>query len=373
MTKIEMESSRLKKIIKYADLITGSDKNEPGMRLYYDEGLKVYATDGGIQTHFRIKTECDEFMGVYELHIPTLKLFLDRGYDEIPVVLHLNEKEVTFRFENEMLSLFQPGTVTVPEIPVFRTLGNAEFSSFMNGLDFASIIMPENDYIYFFVRDGLLYVITIHDDFFTLYNSKEFFDDLEVKVPYHNIRHFVKSLSLIKNKDLKIGINSEEIRMAFQTSGIITHVCTEFNSHEESAYLLNTINLYEMLEPLGVIEFNSFKNILAKTSRISKNGNIELEILDEELKISVRRKNLYYSSSEKMKEISNGKTTDIIYSIHPGKIKSAIGKIESEDIHIFAYHDFIGFGNSEKGKIIVIKGKILKRGWQDVRLERTAE
>ena len=189
------------------------------------------------------------------------------------------------------------------------------------------------------------------------------FENMEIKIPYHNIRHFVKALSLIKNKDLKIGINLEETKVAFQTSGILTHICTELNSNEESLYLLEILNLYDDLKPIGVVDFKTFKAILAKISRISKNGNIELEIKNDDLIMSVKKKNLYYSSTEKMKEILSENIENTVYSIHPGKIKSAIAKIEDDDIYIYSHHDFLCFGNSSKTKVLALKGKILERGW----------
>ncbi len=339
--------------------MTGSEKTKKFLHFFYRDGLKIFASDGCIESIFNLKQNLEEFSQSYAVSIKTLKLFIEDNPDEM-VLFNLIKNAILIRQNNEILSIKHLPTKKIPEQRVFESLGTFKSTEFLSGLDFSTVHMPENDDCYFFVSDGILFILTIYDKVFCLYNTQSECANLEAAIPYQSVRHLLKALLLLKTEEFRLGGSQALDRIGFQTVGNLTSICSRTLEHKESERIMKLISFYSRFEPVHRINREILKKNVTKAERISPNLPINMILEPKKLTFELRSESFYYScvdcidDSFKLPGGSQVIESPLRLTFYGRYLKSALSRITTKDIYVYQYENLLAFGDEEKKKLIVL-------------------
>ncbi len=352
MPEFKVDARVFSKMIDFCNKLTGSEREKKFIRLYYDNGLKLFSTDGCLSAVFSLKQKCEPFTGVYELPIKTLRLLIEKKREN-DLYLALKKGEITLKIKNELLTIATNTSKKIPPSPVFEMVGKFSVSSFFNGLDFATVHMPEDDKVFFFVKDGILYIISIYDNVFCIYNTGTQCNDIESAVPYQSVRHLIKAQKSVKSCSLNMGINQEGTSVGFQTSGLLTKICSRPVENYESERILKLIHLYHETVPVSVLDKNGMKHDITKTQRISPRTPIKARLTPDALKLELKTTGLYYSCYRGINEYT-AEEAGISFKFYGKYLKSALSRLNRKAITIFRKDEFYGIGDEDRERMIII-------------------
>jgi len=359
LPEFSIHSIKFSKLLDFCNKLTGSEKNKKVVHFFYNDGLKLYASDGCLESIFKLKQDVQDFSGAYALSIKTLNLFIEAVEDQ-DINFRFEKEGIQVKQNTEQLSVNNTPRKTIPQQGVFSILGDFQTNEFLSGLDFATVHMPENDDCYFFVFDGLLYVLTVYDKVFCIYNTQMPCKNTEAAVPYQSVRHLIKALGLLKTDSFRLGESPSQDRIGFQTSGNLTSICSRNLETVEGERVLKLIQLYNRFQPVHRIKREVLKKGVTKAERISPNLPIKMILKARQLKFELQSPSFYYSAIDEIEpysEESTGQTTneDVLELLFYGKyLKSALSRITTNVITIYQYEGFTAFGDSEKQKMIVL-------------------
>ncbi len=354
-----IHSTKFSKLLEFCNKLTGSEKNRKVLHFFYNNGLKMYASDGCLEATFKLNQEVEDFLGTYALSIKTLKLFIEEADDQ-QIEFTLNKEGIRVRQNTEILSVNNTPSKTIPQQSLFGILGDFQTNEFLAGLDFSTVHMPENEDCYLFVFDGILYVLTVYDKVFSLYNTQKMCKNLEVAVPYQSVRHLIKALRLLKTEQFRLGESVSQDRIGFQTTGNLTSICSRSLETKEGERLLKLINLYDRFEPVHQINREILKKSVTKAERISPSLPIKMTLESDRITFELKSSSFYYSCVDEIDpcdHVCHDQTQrDAQYRLmFYGKyLKSALSRMTTNEITIYKYENFMAFGDSTKNKLICL-------------------
>src|SRR6056297_1714587 len=287
LPEFSIHSKTFSKLLEFCNKLTGSEKNKKVVHFFYNNGLKLYASDGCLESVFKLKATVQEFSGSYALSIKTLKLFIE-AVENQDIHFSMGKEGIRVKQSTEMLSVNNPPAKKIPQQGVFSILGDFQTNEFLSGLDFATVHMPENDDCYFFVFDGYLFVLTVYDKVFCIYNTQIPCKDTETAVPYQSVRHLIKALGLLKTELFRLGGSPMQERMGFQTSGNLTSICARNLETLEGERVLKLIQLYDLFQPVHSINREILKKGVTKAERISPHLPIKMILKSTQLKFELQ-------------------------------------------------------------------------------------
>src|SRR6056297_1290205 len=354
-----IDAGKFSKMLDFCNRLTGSERNRKVLYFFYKNGLKLYASDGCLMAIFKLNQDVEQFPGSYALSIKTLKLFIEDREDE-RVQFTLEREGIRVKQNMEVLSVNNASVKTIPDQSVFNILGEFQTNEFLSGLDFSTVHMPENDDCYFFVFDGFLYVLTVYDKVFCLYNTTIACKNIEAAVPYQSVRHLIKALGLLKADTFRLGESSLQDRIGFQTTGNLTSICSRKLETQEGERVLRLIQLYERFQPLHRINRDILKKSVTKAERISPNLPIKMILKPKQMKFELRSPSFYYSSVEAIepflpedREQQDGAVV-LEMNFYGKYLKSALSRITTNEVTVYKYENFTAFGDSQKKKMIIL-------------------
>ncbi len=359
MICFEMRVDRLLKIVQYCDLISGSEqKHFKEIQMFYDNGIQAYVTDGGLYTHFQIPVSTQPFDHTFLLPIPGIKLFLQNQTKETPVRVTLREREMVLEIGEELLAILQPNPPYRKPMKAYRILGHFPFKEFLRGLDFASVRMAENERVSFFVREGLLTVSTVYDDLTAIYQSFCPCQNLNVVLPYYNLRHLIKAYNLLDVSELRLGISEDQKELAFQISGALSVIACDPMDRKEMVQALQLGSMNESLNPLFETETTRFRKALAKALKLSHGSKIEMVLDKESVELHIRQDRIYYSVREPGRWVAEDEGYPWKVRLAPDAILSMISRITSRQISISYDHGFLSISDPQHKRALMMKSEV---------------
>ncbi len=379
LAAFSIEKERLLKIVSYCEMIAGSEKKYGFFWLFHHQGLRIFVTDGSLRTVFQAKGEYPAFERAYQFPIRPLKLFLQERSVDTHVNVLLGEESAIFRCDNEVLSLRQGQDRRIEDLSFPDSLCTGPFKAFMNGIDFATISLPMLDRVFLVDYDGQFAVVSVEQDSFALFNSEipiRRFEDgsfLKAQIPYASIRHFVKACSLIDVNELKIGVSLESEEIYFQTAGAVTALCMKALDERDETDLFRLLHVYERMEPVARVDSGKARKLFSKALRLSDNGILNLSRYPEELEFWISKKTLYYSVRDSLEPYCETADAPSSIQFYGKMIKSSLNRITTKKLCMFQSGEFIGFGDENKRRMAVVRGKKVERSWNHAGLDGTHE
>ena len=359
MPEFSVHSTKFSKLLEFCNKLSGSERNKKVVLFFHSDGLKLYASDGCLEAIFKLKQDVEPFSGSYVLSIKTLKLFIEAIEDQ-EIYFTFKKEGIQVKQNTEMLSVNNAPIKNTPQQSVFSILGDFQTNEFLTGVDFSTVHMPENEDCYLFVFDGILYVLTVYDKVFCLYNTQLACKNIEAAVPYQSVRHLIKALGLLKTETFRLGESSLQDRIGFQTTGNLTSICSRKLETQEGERVLRLIQLYERFQPLHRINRDILKKSVTKAERISPNLPIKMILKPKQLKLELRSPSFYYSAVEDIEPFLPGDIEQqdgavVLEMNFYGKyLKSALSRITTSEVTVYKYENFTAFGDSQKKKMIIL-------------------
>ena len=268
--------SHLNKVTEFLDNFCGTV--EPSTRnayFFYDNGLKIYASDNCGSMVMNFTRDFLPFDGVAVIPIQYLK-GLTRGKkknsDEI-VKIAIHKDHVLFSFEEMNLSTEIKKESSHPNIiKDFDNLSIDSLNDFIKKIDFVSASANEGDLINIFTREKSIKFSYISDYYYTESEYSKSEKDFSLSVPYVTIRHIVKSLKkLRKNSNISIGYKKDKLILL--APGVIINLCTSKYKHD--VFEMEKFSFEEELR----IKSNQLKKALDKMYISFKKNNIAYIVL----------------------------------------------------------------------------------------------
>lgn len=359
MPEFSVHSIKFSKLLDFCNKLSGSERNKKVVHFFYNDGLKLYASDGCLDAIFKLKQDVEAFTGSYVLSIKTLKLFIEAIEDQ-EIHFTLKKEGIQVKQNTEQLSVNNAPIKNIPHQSVFSILGDFQTNEFLSGVDFSTVHMPENEDCYWFVFDGILYVLTVYDKVFCLYNTQIACKNIEAAVPYQSVRHLIKALGLLKSETFRLGESSSQDRIGFQTSGNLTSICSRDLETKEGERVLKLIRLYEHFQPVHRINRDILKKSVTKAERISPSLPIKMILKPKQMKFELRSASFYYSAVEDIHPFAyegvEQQDGEVVFElIFYGKyLKSALSRITTNEVTVYKFENFTAFGDSQKKKMIIL-------------------
>lgn len=283
MLTVYLLGKNLSKALDFFDKIVGSQERRY-LTFFASNGLCLAGGDGILNAYLILKPHVT-FSHAYTFCMDSLRTFLkDKTDQNIKIEIGPCLKFIT---PGEQLELkAQPGEITFIQ-ESGTNLGMASTQTLSRIFDLASLISQEGEKIFLFLHKGHLGAIgenykLISCAFTPFSPSKSF----SLTVPYSSLRHLVKSLQLISEKQVNLFLGTQTLDMIFPWLKMSLH-CSPLQPQ--------TLNLLKSLlstPPLAKIKLNlkAIQKNLAKISRIQR----QLNALGE---ISLTTKNCIFSAT----------------------------------------------------------------------------
>lgn len=268
--------SHLNKVTEFLDNFCGTV--EPSTRnayFFYDNGLKIYASDNCGSMIMNFTRDFLPFEGVAIIPIQYLK-GLTRGKnknsDQI-VKITINKDHVLFAFDEMNLSTEIKKESYQPDVlKKFESINISPLNDFIKKIDFVSASANEGDLINIFTKNDDLFFSYISDYYYIESKYSNTKKPISLSIPYTSIRHIVKSLKkLRKNSNISIGYEKE--KMILMAPGIIINLCT--SKYKNEILQLDKLDILEKIK----VKSDKLKKALDKMYISFKKNNIGYIVL----------------------------------------------------------------------------------------------
>jgi hypothetical protein len=196
--------SQLKNLTEFLDKFCGTVSPEYRYGyLFFDKGLKVFATDGHAKMVMNFTREFLPFDGVCSIPIQYLKGIL-RGYknksDDL-LKLSIEDNYLFFEFEEMRMNMeINKENKSIDIEKNFKILSSVSLKRFLKSLDFVSAAANEGEYIQFVSSEDKNYIVYSSPFFQSRSVIDDGFNGFDFAMTFETCRHLVKSLSLLKNE-----------------------------------------------------------------------------------------------------------------------------------------------------------------------------
>lgn len=347
MFQIELDSEKLKDIVKKADKICGTLEPSNRKITFFAEGssLYVFASDGCFSGYFEVSRYIfPKIFSPFEVPLDVVKQFIVELSGKI--ILIYQNGIVTFKCFNETLRLrvnYVSNEINLPKIPQFAI--TVPKSHFLNELDFVSCYLEEGQYVNAILNGKTVELIahnfdmvsysalktnsisdaanavntvdTIDTKFEYIENSQtEKSGQLALSIPYVSVRHIIKTFDLEEAESFALYLDNFQKKIYIVGKNIykvcgndleedpirIRTICKTFkqklrinNSHLKKllrraliAGKFSDINLYTHLGELVAV---------SRYGSIAYKGSMEIEEIKEEVKFFIKTKAYLFRSA----------------------------------------------------------------------------
>ena len=315
--------SRLQKLTKFLDYFCGNiEPIHRNIYFFYENGLKIYATDGCSKVIINFSREFLPFSGTAIVPIRYLKGLLrgtPKQSDDI-IKIVINKDKMDFELENMTMNIdINRKEQNIELEKTFKVLSEGPLKEFIKALDFVSISANEGDNISIFSRNNNLYFSYSCSYYQLISSSFKTKSNFSFQIPYATARHLVKALSNFKEVNMNLGIKNNNL--VFYIPGMFLNVCYQkiekpYNGLIKEHYLekisIETEEIKKALNKLYVAFSNNiaFLILSPQTSFIYKDENNSK--ISWKLPISTKNQYLISIHIKKMRSIltrMNKKTT----------------------------------------------------------------
>lgn len=318
-----------KKITNFLDAFCGTV--EPTFRnafFYYNNSLRIFATDGCAELHLNATKEFLPFDGVAIVPVQYLKGIIKgtKVNDDSLVKISVEDDEIIFELEgmrlNSKIEKLKDDKIQKLNKD-FTVLNRKKVGSFVDKMDFVSASASEGDVIDILtVENNILFGYICN--FYKL-NANFAPSKLEFhrEIPFISARHIVKSLSLLnKNLTLEFGIDKNNIIL--HIPGVFIKICSTKPDYRKPIviqldYIEETIiNTKDLKKALGKLYVTFTESNIANLVLKENNSYIYKE--EQNSKISFK---LPYSFKNQY-----------MIPIHIRKLRSILSRM-SENIKVY--------------------------------------
>lgn len=317
-----------KKITNFLDAFCGTV--EPSFRnayFYYDNSLRIFATDGCAELYLNVTKEFLPFEGVAIVPVQYLKGIIKgtKLNDDSLVKISVEDNEIFFELEGMKLNskIEKLGEDEIKDLNKnFTLLNRNKLVFFIDSMDFVSASASEGDVIDLFTVENNIFFGYICN----FYKLNALFApskiDFHKEIPFISARHIVKSLNLLKkNVILDFGIDKNHIIL--HTSGVFIRICSSQPDFKKDIIIQK--DNFEEKE----INTRELKNALGKLYVTFTESNIAYLVLKEN--------NSFIYKEEKNSKISfklpYSFKNQYIIPIHIRKLRSILSRM-SENLKI---------------------------------------
>jgi hypothetical protein len=319
----------LKRITKFLDAFCGTV--EPSFRnvyFYYDNALKVYATDGCAKLYINVTKEFLPFNGMAAIPIQYLKgIIRDKNLEEDSLVkLSVDNENILFEIQGMTLNS-KIQKINKKEIEInkeFSVITKKKLNVFLNKLDFVSASANEGDIIDIFTHENKLLFgyLSNYYRLNTVYSPTKI--QLHREIPFISSRHLVKSLNHLK-KDNILELGVDEKNIILKTQGIFIKICSTHPSFSKKL-----INFEDEFLEKKVINANELRNVLNKLYVTFHGSNIAYLVFN--------KKNSYvYKEDNNSKisfKLSYSFDNQYLITIHTRKMRSILSRM-SNNLNVY--------------------------------------
>ncbi|MCD6319253.1 MAG: hypothetical protein J7M03_01080 [Candidatus Desulfofervidaceae bacterium] len=266
MLTVYLPGKNLIKALDFFDKIVGSQENRY-LTFFASNGLCLAGGDGILNACLILKPKIT-FPYTYTFCMDGLRTFLKDKIDQ-SIKIEIGSY-LKFTVSGEYLELkTQPGEITFTQ-ERGTTLGIISTQTLRRIFDLASLISQEGEKIFLFLQKG--HLGAIGENFkllscaFTSFPSSHSFS---LTVPYSSLRHLVKSLQLISEKQVNLFLSANTLDMTFSWLKMSLHFSPV--PHQTLSLLKSAL----MTSPLAKIKLDlkTIQKNLARVSRIQKQLN----------------------------------------------------------------------------------------------------
>jgi len=283
MPTIYLSGKELSKVLDFFDKIVGSQEKRH-LIFFAPNGLCLAGGDGVLNAYLTLKPNIT-FPYAYAFHMDVLRTFLkDKKEQNIKIKIGSPLKFITTGEQLELET--QPEEITfIHEDKI--NLGMVSTQTLSRILDLASLVSQEGEKVLLFLQKGHLGAIGENSKLiscaFTPFSSAYTFSLI---IPYSSLRHLVKSLHLISEKQVNLFLGTKSLDMIFP------RVKISLRSSLIQPQILTFLKSLLRIPPVATIKLNlkEIQKNLAKISKIQK----QLGALG---KISFTTKNCIFSAT----------------------------------------------------------------------------
>ncbi|MEN3042269.1 MAG: hypothetical protein ABDH59_03070 [Fervidobacterium sp.] len=358
MFTIEIDSGKLKDILKKADKVCGTleQANRKISLFSYEGKLYFLASDGCLYGYFDLAPYLfPRTFQPFEIPLDVVKQFSLELNGKVNLLFQDNM--ITFKCQNEILRLrvnYTGKEISFPKtsdsyIRLYR-------KKFINELDFASCFLEEGSYTNFFITRDCVEFISHHMGIVSyvrlkseskLENKDEEFREFSLRIPYVSSRHIIKALDNEQAEELAIYFDDSVLKLHIKAMNYYTF-CGDLA--EENPDRIR--NLCRSFQPKLRINSLQLQRLLRRSLILGRFSDVQLYTRSGELVVISQHGPIAYRGSM---EIEINLSFSIKTKAH--FLKSALTRIGSQYILVDVIDDYVLLSAPSLSRFLILKNE----------------
>ena len=297
--------------------------------------LRAYATDGCLTIDVELGNVDESFESFYVAPLDNIKL-ISRNANPEDVEIHFGEKLEFFKGA-EYLSVLHPFSRNPKRRGTFVPKVETRSSEFLHVIDIGSIISRAGQNILLGAIEGKFFALCEEYGHISAASMKLDMDPFLAEIPYETARHLVKTLDIIQNEKLKLGVSESTIGLKF-SDGVIGICTLEASEDMDSLEKFLEIQNGDIL--LSTKMLKTASALCAKFQR-QNNGRGYFELSDR-LRMGVLSQSSAYEYVQPIKSNDH-----VRVSIIPKKLNQFLARIHEKNVYLSITNDFVMFNGKD--------------------------
>lgn len=378
--QIELDSEKLKEIIKKADKVCGTlEPSNRKITFFAEEGkLYLFATDGCLGGYFEISQYLlSKNFHSFEIPLDVVKQFVAELNGKVSLIYQ--NGVVTFKCFNETLRLranYSSEEVKLPKVPQHSI--DISKKQFLNEIDFVSCYLEEGQNINIFINGKVMELISHNfgivaysvlkayntqrhvsqeddekGDVQAIKNVEDKLKRVALSIPYVSVRHTIKVLDLEDTEELTIRYSDVEKKMLIKGKNLYK-ICGD--EPEEGPNRIGS--LCKMFKQKFRINNSQLKRLLRRALIAGKFSDMQLYTRSGELVVVSQHGSIAYRGSMEIGETES----NIQFSIKTKAylIRSALNRIGSQNVLVDVIEDWAILAAPSLNRFILLKNDIVQ-------------
>jgi len=355
---IELDSEKLKNIVKKADRICGT--LEPSTRkltFFTQEGkLYILASDGCFKGYFELSPYLfSKPFPAFEIPLDVVKQFSTELAGRVNLLFQDNT--ITLKCQNEILRLkvnYVGKEIRIPR--PYESIIKLSKKKFLNELDFVSCFLEEGSYANVFLTSNFVEFISHHMGIVSYVKSKVEklleednvkFSKMSISIPYVSARHIIKTIDTEETEELRIHFTEGEQQLIIQSANFYTS-CGDLP--EENPDRIK--NLCQMFEAKVRISTTQLQRLLRRALISGKFSDVQLYTRNGELVVVSQSGAIAYKGSIELES-----TIPFSVKTKAHLLRSALARIGSQNILIDVVQDYVVLSSPSLSRFLILRNE----------------
>lgn len=353
---IELDSEKLKNIVKRADRICGT--LEPSTRkltFFTQEGkLYVLASDGCFKGYFELAPYLfSKAFPPFEILLDVVKQFSTELVGRVNLLFQDNT--ITFKCQNEILRLkvnYVGKEIRIPHL--YDSMIKLSKKKFLNELDFVSCFLEEGSYANLFLTSNSVEFISHHMGIVAYVKSKVEklpeeenlkFDKTSISIPYVSARHIVKTIDTEETEELKIHFAEGEQQLIIQSTNFYTS-CGDLPEDNPDKIR----NLCQMFDVKSRVNTTQLQKLLRRSLISGRFSDAQLYTRNGELIVVSQSGAIAYKGSIELES-----TVPFSVKTKAHLLRSVLARIGSQNILIDVIQDYVVLSSPSLSRFLILR------------------